>query len=197
MRTKKDKTESDAYKRILATAQDLFYRNGYRATGINEIIEKSGVAKATFYAQFPSKEDLVLAYVKSMNEMESRETEAGLLKYPGPYEKLLGLLEFSIAWSEERDYRGCAYLNMTSEIPEHSHPARLEGKNHYKTLRALIGRLMKELKAQRGEAWKDRDVEKLADDFLLIFAGALAMAQVYHDPKPFREASAAVRRLLA
>jgi AcrR family transcriptional regulator len=197
VRTKKDKTESDAYKRILATAQDLFYRNGYRATGINEIIAKSGVAKATFYAQFPSKEDLALAYVKSMNEMENRNTEAGLAKFSGPYEKLLGLLEFASDWSEERDYRGCAYLNLSSEITNHTHPARVEGKNHYRASRALIGRLMKELKAQRGEAWKDRDVEKLADDFLLIFAGALAMAQVYHDPKPFREAAAAVRRLLA
>ena len=55
---------------------------------------------------------------------------------------------------------------------------------------------MKELKAQRGETWKDRDAEKLADDFMLIFAGALAMAQIYHDPKPFREAMVALRRLI-
>ena len=189
--------ESDAYRRILATAQDLFYRNGYRATGINEIIEKSGVAKATFYAQFPSKESLALAYVKSMNEMETRNTEAGLAEYPGPYEKLLGFLEFLIVWSEERDYRGCAYLNISSEIPDAAHPVRQESKNHYRTLRAMIGRFMKELKVQRGEAWKDRDAEKVADDFMLLFAGALALAQVYHDSKPFREAAAAARRILA
>jgi AcrR family transcriptional regulator len=194
--TQKGKTRSEAYQRILATACDLFYRNGYRATGINEIIEKSRVAKATFYAQFPSKESLALAYVKSMNELESRNTEAGLADYPGPYEKLLGLLEFSIAWSEERDYRGCAYLNISSEIPDHANPVRQESKQHYKTLRVLIGRLMNELKAERGKAWEDRDAEKLADDFMLLFAGALALAQVYHDPKPFREAAAAARRLL-
>ena len=128
---KTERTDSEAYQRILATARDLFYRNGYRATGINEIIEKSGVAKATFYAQFPSKEDLALAYVKSMNEMENRNTEAGLAKYSGPYEKLLGLLEFATDWSQERDYRGCAYLNISSEITNHTHPARLEGKIYF------------------------------------------------------------------
>jgi len=55
---------------------------------------------------------------------------------------------------------------------------------------------MRDLKVQRGSAWKDRDAEKAADDYMLIFSGALAMAQVYHDPKPFLKAIDAVRRLL-
>jgi len=192
-----DRTRSDAYQRILTTARDLFYRNGYRATGINEIIEKSGVAKATFYAQFPSKEALALAYVKSMNETESRNTEAGLTKYSGPYEKLIGLLEFLIGWSDERDFRGCAYLNLSTEVSDHDNPVRQECKNHYRSSRVLVGRLVKELKTQRGRAWKDRDAEKIAADFMLIFSGALAMAQVYHDPQPLHEGIDAARRLLA
>src|SRR4051812_2226199 len=106
MSMKDRRTGREAYQRILETACDLFYRNGYRATGINEIIDKSGVAKATFYANFPSKEDLALAYMKTMNEKEARELTLGLEKYSGPYEKLLGLLEWSIEWSKERDYRG-------------------------------------------------------------------------------------------
>src|ERR1700704_1897538 len=97
-----DKAESEARQRILKVAQDLFYRNGYRATGINEIIAKSAVAKATFYAHFPSKELLALTYVKSMNELETRTMEEGLKAYPGPYEKLMGILEFSIPCSKER-----------------------------------------------------------------------------------------------
>ena len=51
-------------ERILAVASELFYRQGYRATGINEVIARSGVAKATFYNHFPSKEDLCLAYLQ-------------------------------------------------------------------------------------------------------------------------------------
>jgi AcrR family transcriptional regulator len=194
---KAPKVESDARKRILATACDLFYRNGYRATGINELIEKSGVAKATFYAHFPSKEDLALAYMKAMNEAESEAVLRGIAKHERAYDKLLGLYEYTIAWAKEQDYRGCAYLNISSEIPNHAHPARREGAQHYRNVRALVGRLMKELKAERGDAWKGRDADRLADEFTLLFAGALAMSQVYHDPQPIREALSASKRLLA
>src|SRR5579884_2801954 len=98
-------TESQARRRILETARELFYRNGYRATGINEIIEKSGVAKATFYAHFPSKEDLALAYMKAMNEAEADAVLRGIAKYERPFDKLLGLYEYTLAWAKERHYR--------------------------------------------------------------------------------------------
>jgi len=189
-------TESAARRRILDTARKLFYRNGYRATGINEIIRKSGVAKATFYAHFPSKEDLAYAYVESMNREELRVMEEGLEKFPGPYEKLIGLIEFLIPWSRERDYRGCAYLNISSEITDHANPVRRESKDHYLAFRRLVGRLMQELKKTKGASWKGRDADQAADDYMLIFAGALAMAQVYHNPEPFHEAIEAVKRLL-
>ena len=190
------KTDSEAYQRILSTASDLFYRNGYRATGINEIIKKSGVAKATFYSHFSSKELLAFAYVKAMNEKETKNTLAGIEKYRGPKEKLVGLVEFLIPWSKERDFRGCAYLNISSEITDHGNPVRRESKNHYKAMRALIGRLMKDLKVERGKAWKNRNAETVADDYMLIFSGAIAMAQVYHDKEPILEAIDAVERLL-
>jgi AcrR family transcriptional regulator len=192
----REKSDSQARQRIMETARDLFYRNGYRATGINEIIKKSGVAKATFYAHFPAKESLALAYVKSINQEEIRTLEDGIQKFSGPYEKLLGLLEFLIPWSQERDYRGCAYLNLSSEIPNHANPVRQESKDHYRAVRRLIGRHMQELKIKRGDAWKGRDAKKVADDFMLIFSGAMAMAQVYHNAEPFRQAIDAAKRLL-
>jgi AcrR family transcriptional regulator len=189
-------TESPARRRILDTARELFYRNGYRATGINEIIQKSGVAKATFYAHFPSKASLAYAYVESMNREENRVLEEGLKQFPGPYEKLIGLVEYLIPWSKARDYRGCAYLNISSEITDHDNPVRRESKDHYLWVRRLVGQLMRELKRKRGAAWTRRDADQAADDYMLIFSGALAMAQVYHDPEPFRAAIKAVKRLL-
>ena len=190
------RTDRDAGKRILETACDLFYRNGYRATGINEIIEKSGVAKATFYANYPSKEALAVAYVKAMNAAEFRAAEESLRKHKGPDEKLVGLMEFAGAWIRERDYRGCTHLNISSEIPDPSNPVRSETRNHYVTLREIVGGLMKELKAERGDAWKGRDPEKLADEYVLIYAGAMAMAPLYHDHQPLREAIVLVKRLI-
>ncbi len=55
---------------------------------------------------------------------------------------------------------------------------------------------MQELKKAKGASWKNRDPEQLADDYMLIFSGALAMAQVYHNPEPFHHAIEAVKRLL-
>jgi AcrR family transcriptional regulator len=189
-------TESRARQRILDTARQLFYRNGYRATGINEIIRKSGVAKATLYAHFPSKESLAYAYVESMNREENRVMEEFLKRFPGAYEKLIGLLEFLIPWSRERDYRGCAYLNISSEITDPANPVRRESRDHYLAVRRLVGQLMQELKKTRGVSWRHRDAEQTADDFMLIFSGALAMAQVYHNPEPIRDAIEAAKRLL-
>lgn len=189
--------DSEAYQRILKTARDLFYRNGYRATGINEIIKKSDVAKATFYAHFPSKESLALAYVNSMNDIENRNLSEALAAYKSPYDKLLGFFKFSIPWSVDRKHRGCAYLNMSSEITNHASPIREASKNHYESIRALIGTLVKELKAEKGAAWKGREAEAIADDFFLIFSGAMALAQVYHDKRPYLDAMNAAKRLLA
>ena len=193
---KKTKAESAAASRILATACDLFYRNGYRATGINEIIEKSGVAKASFYANYPSKESLAVAYVKAMNAAEFRAADESLRKRKGPYDKLVGLMEFAGAWIRERDYRGCTHLNISSEIPDPGNPVRFETRNHYDTLRQIVGGLMKELKAERGAAWKGRDPENMADEYVLIYAGAMAMAPLYHDHQPLREAIVLVKRLI-
>ncbi|MGB5338112.1 MAG: TetR/AcrR family transcriptional regulator, partial [Gammaproteobacteria bacterium] len=66
----RSKSSPPARARILETASDLFAAQGYRATGVNEVIEKSGVAKATFYNHFPSKDELCLAYLKTRNDFE-------------------------------------------------------------------------------------------------------------------------------
>ena len=194
---KRTNLESPVRLRILQTARDLFYRQGYRATGINEIIKKSGVAKASFYAYFPSKESLAVAYVQAMNVEETRALAEAVQKFKSPYEKLIGLIDFLIPWAEASDYRGCTYLNISSEILDHAHPIRRESIAHYDWDHRLILKLLHELKDQKGAAWKNRDVEALARDYMLIFTGALALAQLYHQPKPFQDAKEAVRRLLA
>src|SRR3990167_3717545 len=68
---KKVQTLDSAKERILKTASDLFYRQGYRSTGTNEIIKKAGVAKASFFYHFPTKEALALAYLKTLHAREA------------------------------------------------------------------------------------------------------------------------------
>jgi AcrR family transcriptional regulator len=183
-------------ERILQTASDLFYRNGYRATGINEIIRKSGVAKATFYAHFPSKETLAVAYIQSMSQRDIQSTKEGVQSLKGAEAKLIAIVANLEGYVEQNHYRGCAYLNMSSEVIDPQHPIRKEGKLHYETEKAIILDLMKDLKKERGPAWRDRDPQHLTEHYMLILVGALAMAEVYHELQPIHAAVESVKRLL-
>lgn len=102
-----------ARERILHTAHDLFYREGIRATGVDRVIAESGVAKLTFYRHFPSKNDLVLAYLAHRHQTWLAWFEAALARH--------GQNAHAIApavgeWLREPTYRGCAFLNTVSEL---------------------------------------------------------------------------------
>jgi len=183
-------------ERILQVASELFYQNGYRATGINEIIKKSGVAKATFYSNYPSKEILALAYVRTTSQHEIQATKEHLARLKTPYDKLIGLLEGLEPWAKETNYRGCGFINICSEIPDASNPVRKEGKLHYETIRVIVKDLLGDLNKERRGKWTDARINTLVDDYMLIFSGAAAMSELYHDPAPIRNAVEAAQRLL-
>ena len=88
---KTGKTDSPR-ERIVATASDLFYTQGYRATGINEVIKQSGVAKATFYSHFPSKDDLCLAYLEERSLAEKRSITEQVQSKRTPRAKFLAVM---------------------------------------------------------------------------------------------------------
>lgn len=117
-----DPAASPARRRLLDTATRLFYTEGIHAVGIDRIIAEAGVAKATFYNHFPSKDDLVLAYVEEQDRM-GREAVAALPKQP-PRKMIAAILgrigEAAIAG----DYRGCPFLNAAAEYPDPAGPVR-------------------------------------------------------------------------
>jgi AcrR family transcriptional regulator len=101
-----------ARERILETATDLFANQGYRATGINEVIDKSGVAKATFYHHFPTKADLCLAYLKTRNSSELNSIKDFIAKKRTPWSRFLGVIARALAeskpdaWLQLSEYGG-------------------------------------------------------------------------------------------
>ena len=95
-------------ERIMTVASELFYKQGYRATGINEVIEKSGVAKATFYNHFPSKDDLVHAYLVGVVDSELGSLDNELRKTRGPLNRFLLAINWLQPWLESTQFRGCA-----------------------------------------------------------------------------------------
>ena len=110
-------TRQSARDRILSAAHDYFHNVGIRATGVDTLIEAAGVAKATFYRHFPSKDDLVVAWLcDSRPRWFYRIRDEAEDVAPRP-EELIPLIFESVArWIEEDGFRGCAFLNAAVEI---------------------------------------------------------------------------------
>ena len=193
--TKKDKNIAPR-ERILETAAELFFHQGFRATGINEVIAKSGVAKATFYNHFPTKDDLCLAYLRDRNTSEFEAINAFVHDHDSPVEKFLAVMESVQPWLEANNLRGCAFLNMVAEVPDPSNLLRREGLQHYQSLRQLIYNLAKELISSDAQRYEGFEAEILADDYMLILGGAIAMTEIYNDIWPAIQGVKLVERLI-
>ncbi len=158
-----------ARERILATATELFYAHGIRGVGIDRIIAESGVAKATLYAHFKSKDALVLAYLDRADRKWRRMlADAAAAAGDDPREQLVGMLDaIGAAPTDEGRFRGCAFLNTASESPPGS-PAHDATVAHKRAVRAWTG----ELAAAAGAA----DPPLLAQQLTVLLDGAMAAA---------------------
>lgn len=102
-----------ARERILLTAHELFYREGIRATGIDQVIAESGVAKVTFYRHFPSKNDLIREFLEYRHQYWMAWFIAALQRYGGGVKALLPALA---EWFGDESFRGCAFINSVGEL---------------------------------------------------------------------------------
>lgn len=172
-------------ERILNTAVDLFYRQGYRATGINQVIAESGVAKASFYDHFPSKNDLLVAYAGEMARYDLEEIRAEIAKESTPRKRFVAPLKMLPAWFEQSGYRGCPFQNLAAEMAVEV-PAVLAVTQEYrKQLRALLVGLARDLQ-QAGQLREGEDPEMVGSDYQVILEGAIATSVAYRDPWPIR-----------
>jgi AcrR family transcriptional regulator len=122
VRTETVSRPSEARLRLLSTAARIFYAEGIHAVGIDRIIAEAGVAKATFYKHFPSKDALVVAYVEEIDRL-GREAVAALPKRP-PREMIAAIMGRIGDAAVAGDYRGCPFLNTAAEYPDPAGPVR-------------------------------------------------------------------------
>lgn len=104
-----------ARDRILDTAARLFYRDGYRATGIDKIIAESGVAKMSLYRHFPSKNDLIAAFLERRHDHWMAWFEDAVRRRLAARRNLDVLADALAEWFQTEDYRGCAFINVVAE----------------------------------------------------------------------------------
>lgn len=119
MTTQTGTADLPARERILRTAHDLFYAEGLRATGIDRVIAEAGVTKVTFYRHFPSKNDLILAYLNLRHAQWMAWFNAALARHGGADTGAQALVPAMQEWFSGQalgDFRGCAFLNGVSEL---------------------------------------------------------------------------------
>src|SRR5262245_58317140 len=111
-------------ERLVAAAIDLFYRRGFGAVGIDQVIEAAGVTKTTFYKHFEGKDDLMVAAVKRRDEWEFEAWARAVRKLAGddPVRQLLATLEVMDCWFNDPNVRGCICPNAAAEFPNPHDP---------------------------------------------------------------------------
>ncbi|MDQ6714007.1 MAG: TetR/AcrR family transcriptional regulator [Candidatus Dormibacteraeota bacterium] len=142
---------SAARERVLTTAYDLFSRRGVRAVGVDTIIAEAGVAKMTFYRHFPSKDDLVLAFLDRREQLWTKEwLEAAVERRAvDPRERLLAIFDVFDEWFHQDEFEGCSFINVLLETVEPGHSARVASVAYLANIRVFLRRLATDAGAHR------------------------------------------------
>ncbi|BCS31880.1 TetR family transcriptional regulator [Luteitalea sp. TBR-22] len=180
--------DTSVRERLLATASTLFYREGIRAVGIQRVIEEAGVAKASLYAHFASKDELVAAYLARRSEAVQAQFAAVLDGEGAPVDRLLGLFDTCLAWMASAEFRGCPFQHADSELGCAEHPARKVLAAHRAWLQARVAAVVREAGV--------RSPDQVAGALLALFEGAVARALAEGTPAAGHDARWAATVLL-
>ena len=164
---------SSARDRLLDAANELFYDEGIQTVGIDRIIERAGVAKASLYNTFGSKEELIRAYLESRHARTSGRIARALARSDDPRERLLSVFDSQSELFQDPAFHGCAFASASAEARPGS--AAAEATAAY---RAWLRSLFAELAEQAGA----RDPAALARQLHLLYDGAGLTARMDHDP---------------
>ncbi len=178
--------------RISETASFLFYKNGYNSTGINQIIAEAGIAKATLYNHFKSKEDICLAYLQHKNNSFLKNFEAFTSSKPKGKEQILAMFDFLQLFYQDKDFNGCWCIKTVSEIPKNNERIRNEiqsQKNGFITLIAqLIENNLEDIKAEQ--------IPSLARQIYLLYESAVGESHLHQDDWPIVESKNLCQKII-
>lgn len=156
--------------RVFEVAADLFYREGIRAVGVDTIVKQAGVAKISLYRNFDSKDDLIVAYLEKRNADYWRNVDRVLAtKRDDPRAHLRALISYIAGRTTTPGYRGCPFINYTSEFPDASHPGHRIVDDNKREMRRRLADLTAAIGALRPA--------QLADALFLLIEGAYASSQ--------------------
>jgi AcrR family transcriptional regulator len=177
--------------RIVETASDLFYNNGYNQTGINQIIAEAGVAKASMYQHFRSKEDIAVAYLRKRHINWMGSLQDFVASNKSNKQKLIGSFDYLESWLTSVEFRGCGWQNIITDLPQDHDKIRNQAVLHKNDVRAWVHTLLKET-----DGYSEKQAKQLGDEVVILLEGAIILSQIQKDKWPIIAAKRAAIRLL-
>lgn len=175
-------------ERLLQAADELFYREGVHTVGIDRILEHAGVAKASLYSTFGSKEELLRAYLEGRAERLQERIDGYAARAEDPRGKILAIFDGLVERAKEPDYRGCAFIRACAEAPPAPNAARDVTAVYRAWRHGLFARLAKEAGS--------RDADATATQLAIIYDGTACSVSMDSDPRAALLARKTVEHLL-
>lgn len=185
--------EQGARERILNTASELFYQQGYQATGINQIIEEAGIAKASLYQHFASKEALLTEYLLRTRASRQEERAQFVSKLAPGKDKLMGLYDYRLQHMKSNNFKGCAFIRIAYELPGLNEDALLQVRTHSQTLKSFIAEQLQIIK----HPFPAEELREMTDMLLNLYEGAGLQGYIQKSIKPMEDTKKVVLKLLS
>lgn len=185
--------ESAVRTRILDVASQLFYKQGYNSTGINQVIAEADIARASLYNHFSSKTELLEAYVEQSDENWFKALDSHLANLKDPRERILGIFDFRMEGPIDENFKGCPFVKVSIEAStEEKKALELVNKNK-EHLKSYIKDLIAKIKPEQQLLKADM----LAETLFLLMEGASVMANINKQRQSFSSAKKIAKQLLA
>jgi AcrR family transcriptional regulator len=174
---------------LIGVAIELFNRCGYHASGVDRVIAEAGIAKTTLYRHFPSKEDLIVAVLKRIDEQYRQDMRTGVDAITqDAKQKLLASFDVLEAWFSSQTYYGCPFMSAASEYNLRNSPVFQEAVLHKRLMIAYFEELA------RGAGLPEPS--RIGEEINLLHEGATAVSQISGDAATARRAKAIAARLI-
>ena len=171
-----------ARDRILSVAGRLFYREGYRGVGVDRVIAEADVAKATFYKHFPSKDDLIVAWINRAEMVSGKAVPPA--DGPNP---LIAYADAMVDIALEPNCLGCTYQGTAAEFVDPAHPGHAAALGVKQRVLALL--------TERAVSEGHLDPRAVAESIYLLLEGVWATSRMFGAKAPLAHAKAAIRKL--
>lgn len=172
--------------RLLDVADELFYARGVQAVGMDELRSASGLSLKRLYGLYPSKEQLVEAWLERRDTRWRGRLAASVEHRAGPAERPLAVFDWLYEWFSEPGFRGCAWINTFGELGATSTVVAAQALQHKAAFRGYLGELVAAAVLP----------PTLTDELLLLAEGAMVTAAIFGEPGPARKARSAAERLV-